>query len=163
MKTVYLVRHAKSKQDPTYTQDFERPLTKRGKEDAADLGGWLREHGLMPDLIISSPAKRARQTTEQCVKAGKLTCPVRYEPSLYVHGEKAYLETMATLDDTIGSVMLVGHNPDISLLVERLSGAYHPVPTCTLAQIDLPIEHWSHLTERQGQLRQIFVPEKKED
>ncbi|MBN1935236.1 MAG: histidine phosphatase family protein [Anaerolineae bacterium] len=159
MKTVYLLRHAKSKQDPSYETDFERPLAKRGKSDADDLGVWLRENDLTPDLIISSPAKRARQTIEHCVEAGDLMCEVRYTQSLYANGEQAYLEAVVALDDTVGSVMLVGHNPDISLAVEWLSGAYHRMPTCALARVDLPIVQWSQLETKTGALIQVRVPE----
>lgn len=158
MKTVYLLRHAKSKQDPAYESDFERPLNKRGKRNATELGQWLHGQNIAPDLIISSPAIRARQTVEQFTRAAGLTCAVRYEPLLYAHGEGAYLDTLAALDDTIGSVMLVGHNPDISLVVERLSEAYDRMVTCALARIDLPIEHWKEATEQRGELRWVWQP-----
>ncbi len=158
MKTVYLLRHAKSKQDPSYETDFVRPLAKRGKRNADELGAWLHEHDLGPDLIVSSPANRARQTTEHCVEAGDLMCEVRYDQSLYASGEQSYLEAIAGLDDTVGSVMLVGHNPDISIVVEWLSGAYHRMPTCALARIDLSIAQWAQLEERSGDLVWVRVP-----
>lgn len=158
MKTVYLLRHAKSKQDPSYETDFERPLARRGKHDADELGVWLREHDLVPDLIVSSPARRARQTAERCVEAGDLMCVVRYDQSLYAGGEQSYLEVIAALDDTVGSVMLVGHNPDVSIVVEWLSGAYHRMPTCALARIDLPIVQWAQLEEHSGDLVWVRVP-----
>ena len=160
MKTVFLLRHAKSKQDPEYATDFERPLARRGKQDAEHVGVWLAEHGLVPDLVISSPAKRARQTTQRCAEAADYQGEIRYDETLYCNGEDAYLAALEKLDDTIQSAMLVGHNPDISIAVETLSGAYHRMPTAALARIDLPIARWSTLAEKDkpGRLAWVQLP-----
>ena len=69
MKTVFLLRHAKSKQGSAYATDFERPLAKRGKQDAEKVGAWMAKLDLVPDLVISSPAKRAKQTIQRCIEA----------------------------------------------------------------------------------------------
>ena len=145
MKTVFLLRHAKSNQDPYYATDFERPLTKRGKRDAARIGEWMAEQDLLPDLVISSPATRAKQTTQRFTKAADYQSEIRFDEALYCNGEDAYLASLEQLDDTVHSVMLVGHNPDISIAVETLSGEYSRMPTAALARIDLPIARWSML------------------
>jgi phosphohistidine phosphatase len=160
MKTVFLLRHAKSKQDPAYATDFERPLAKRGKQDAERVGAWMAEQDLVPDLVISSPAKRARQTTERCARAADYQGEIRYNEMLYGNGEDAYLVALEELDDTIGSVLLVGHNPDIAIVVETLSGEYERMPTAALARIDLPIARWSALLDKEkpGKLAWVQLP-----
>ena len=160
MKTVFLLRHAKSKQNPCYATDFERPLTKRGKQDAARVGEWMAERDLLPNLVISSPAKRAKQTTLRCAQAADYQGEIRFDEALYGNGEDAYLASLERLDDTIQSVMLVGHNPDITIVVETLSGAYNRMPTAALARIDLPIARWSMLMgeEKAGKLIWVQLP-----
>lgn len=160
MKTVFLLRHAKSKQDPGYATDYERPLAKRGKQDAARVGAWMAEQDLAPDLAISSPAKRARQTIERCAQAADYQGEIRYNETLYCNGEDAYLAALEELDDTIQSVLLVGHNPDIAIVVETLSGEGNRMPTAALARIDLPIARWSALleNERPGKLAWVQLP-----
>ncbi|MBN1581539.1 MAG: histidine phosphatase family protein [Anaerolineae bacterium] len=160
MKTVFLLRHAKSKQDLAYATDFERPLAKRGKQDAERLGAWMATEDLVPDLVISSPAKRAKQTTQRCTEAADYQGEIRFDETLYCNGEDAYLVTLERLDDTVQSVMLVGHNPDISIAVEMLSGQSNRMPTAALARIDLAIVRWSALMEKgvPGKLAWVQLP-----
>jgi len=161
MKTVFLLRHAKSKQDPEYATDFERPLAKRGKQDAERVGVWMAEQDLVPDLVISSPAKRARQTTEHCAGAAGYQGEIRYDKTLYCNGEDAYLVALEQLDESIQSVLLVGHNPDLSIVVEALSGEYNRMPTAALARIDLANARWSALLEKEkpGKLAWVQLPQ----
>ena len=98
--------------------------------------------------MISSPAKRAKQTTQRCTEAADYQGPIRFDQTLYCNGEGAYLAALDQLDDTVQSVMLVGHKPDISIAVEMLRGAYHRMPTAALARIDLPITRWSAVAEK---------------
>ena len=160
MKTVFLLRHAKSKRDFDYATDFERPLAKRGKRDAVRVGAWMAERDLLPDLVISSPAKRAKQTTERCAEAADYQGEIRFDQTLYCNGEEAYLAALEQLDDTIQAVILVGHNPDISIAVETLSGEYSRMPTAALARIDLPIARWSMLMGKgePGKLAWVQLP-----
>ena len=158
VKTVLLLRHAKAERGPEYPDDVDRPLAGRGKRVASLVGKWMAAQGLLPSLVISSPAKRARQTARRCADAVQYAGEIRLEDSLYVASEMAYLELMRGLDDRVGSVLLVGHNPDIAVLVERLSGQAERMPTAALARIDLPIEHWSELAEGQGKLAWVHIP-----
>lgn len=158
MKTVYLLRHAKSKHDPEYATDFERPLAKRGRQEARYIGEWMADHGIIPDLIISSPAERAQDTVRRCAQAADYQGEIRLAESLYISNVESYVSLLEDLDDSLDSVMLVGHNPDISEAVEALSGMYHRMPTGTLACIDLPIQHWIELSETIGQLTWVQEP-----
>ena len=158
MKKVLLLRHAKAERGPEYPDDVDRPLAGRGKRDAVQVGEWMAGQSLVPDLVISSPAKRARQTARRCADAAQYTGGIRLEDTLYLSGENTYLELLRGLDDRVGSVLLVGHNPDMAVLVERLSGQAVRMPTAALARIDLPIERWSELAEGQGGLTWVHVP-----
>ena len=158
MKTVLLLRHGKSQQGPEYQDDQDRPLAGRGKRDATEVGEWIAAQGLVPNLVISSPARRARQTAKRCAEGARYSGEIRLEDALYFSGEMAYLELLRGLGDEIESALLVGHNPDIAILVERLSGQTARIPTAALARIDLPIAHWSELVEGLGKLAWVRIP-----
>jgi phosphohistidine phosphatase len=158
MKTVLLLRHAKAERGPEYPDDVDRPLAGRGKRDAAQVGEWMAGQGLALDLVISSPAKRARQTARRCAETAQYAGEIRLENALYFSGEMGYLDLLRGLEDRIGSVLLVGHNPDIAALVERLSGRTVRMPTAALARIDLPIERWSEVADGRGELAWVHVP-----
>jgi phosphohistidine phosphatase len=150
MKTLLLLRHAKSSWKDENQPDRERPLNKRGQEDAPKMGALLRKQNLIPDLVLSSPAKRARSTAERVIDASGYAGEVEYREELYSFDLEPYLKVLVGLADSIQCVMLVGHNPAMEELVERLTGEYLPMPTAALAKIELPIERWSEFATRQG-------------
>jgi phosphohistidine phosphatase len=158
MKTVFLMRHAKAKRGPEYEVDFERPLAKRGKGDAARVGEFLRQQGRLPDLILSSPAERARDTTLRCAEAAGYEGEIRFEERLYFAGDDACLDLLLDLDDVWQSAMIVGHNPDIAEAVEALSGEWARMPTAALARIDFDATSWSELAQGRGHLRWVQEP-----
>jgi phosphohistidine phosphatase len=158
MKTILFLRHGKSKRGLRYLTDYERPLAKRGKRDAARMGEFLVEKDLLPDLILSSPAERARQTALRCAEAADYQGEIRFAESLYFAGDDAYLELLWALDDSVGSVLFVGHNPDIESAIENMSGQYARMPTAALARIDLPLERWSEWSGGAGRLAWVQLP-----
>jgi phosphohistidine phosphatase len=159
MKTLLILRHAKSSWKHTELPDFDRPLNKRGKHDAPRMGELLRQADLLPDLILSSSAQRARQTTQAVVDSSGYGGEVRWLDSLYAAPPESYLEALRGLDDSLQRVMVVGHNPGLEELLEQLTGAAGPLPTAALAQVMLPIQGWSQLDEDvSGELVQIWQP-----
>jgi len=158
MKTVLFLRHAKSKRGPQYHTDFERPLAKRGKRDAPRMGQFLAAQDQVPDLILSSPAERARQTALRCADAADYMGEIRFDEVLYLGGEEAYLALLEELDDTLDRVLFVGHNPDIEIVIEMLCGEWVRMPTAALARIDLPLTSWSGLSENMGRLCWVQYP-----
>ena len=150
MKTILVLRHAKSSWKEDGLPDRERPLNKRGREDAPKMGALLRKHDLLPDLVLSSPAVRARSTAELVIEESGYDGEVEYKEALYSFDAEAYLKALTGLADTYQRVMVVGHNPAMEELVEELTGEYLPMPTAALAQIELPIEHWRKLAGRRG-------------
>jgi len=159
MKTVLLLRHGKSKRGPEYETDFDRPLAGRGKRDAVAMGEFIVDQGLVPDLVLCSPAQRARQTAVRWAEAADYDVDeIRFEESLYLAGDDAYLELLWKLDDATETVLLVGHNPDLSFVIEVLSGQHTRMPTAALARIDVPIGRWSELVEGIGRLAWVQSP-----
>jgi phosphohistidine phosphatase len=159
MKILLILRHAKSSWKRTELPDFDRPLNKRGKSDAPRMGELLRQMDLLPDLILSSSAQRARQTTQAVVDASGYGGEVRWLDSLYAAPPESYLEALRGLDDSLQRVMVVGHNPGLEELLEELTGASETLPTAALVQVMLPIQSWSELDEDvSGELVQIWQP-----
>ena len=128
MKTLLILRHAKSSWADPGMADHDRPLNARGKRDAPRMGRLIAEQGLHPDIIVSSTAKRARSTAKRVIEAGGLTCPKCLLDELYLAAPETYINTLRQLDDTSQRVLAVGHN---SLEVWRpaVHAVYNPPPT----------------------------------
>jgi phosphohistidine phosphatase len=142
MKTLLILRHAKSSWKHTELPDHERPLNKRGKSDAPRIGKLLRQQDLVPGLILSSTARRARQTVDLLVEASGYDGDVEYRDDLYFTDTEAYIHAVRDLPDEIVRVLVVGHNPDLEVLLDTLTGESASLPTAALARIDFPIQSW---------------------
>jgi phosphohistidine phosphatase len=159
MKILLILRHAKSSWKHAELPDYDRPLNKRGKRDALRIGELLRQVDLIPDLILSSSAQRARQTTQAVVDSSGFDGEVRWMERLYAAPAESYLEALRGVDDSLERVMVVGHNPGLEDLLEVLTGEAETLPTAGLAQVALPIQSWGQLDEGvSGALVQIWVP-----
>jgi phosphohistidine phosphatase len=159
MKTLLLLRHAKSDWSNPQVADHDRPLNKRGKRDAPRMGRLLQDEKLLPDLILTSTAKRTRQTVQAMVEAGSYTGKVKARQALYLAGPEAYIEVLRGVPDKYRRVMVVGHNPGLEELVEHLTGTATILPTAALAQVSLPITQWRALGEEtKGKLKGVWRP-----
>ena len=145
MKRLLIMRHAKSSWGDSSLADWQRPLNERGLRDAPRAGEWLRARGLVPDVIITSDAIRARTTAEAAAKASGYAGKIIKEPSLYGASPAAAIEVVNGVSDEARSVMIVGHNPGFEELVGELSGEPQPMPTAALYVFDLPIARWQEL------------------
>ena len=145
MKRLLILRHAKSSWADSSISDWQRPLNERGERDAPRAGQWLRERGLVPDIIITSDAVRARTTAEAVAKASGHLQAIRLEPSLYGASPEAMIEVLNGAPDEARAVMIVGHNPGLEELVSKLSGESHGMPTAGLFVFDVPITRWRDL------------------
>ncbi len=159
MKTLLILRHAKSSWDNSSLADHDRPLNKRGKRDAPKMGRLLAREDLTPDLIISSTAERALTTAEFVAISADYDNEIQITRQLYHAGPEEYIEVLQQVDDTYRRVMVVGHNPGMEDLVEELGGQYHRMPTAALVQFELPIDSWADLDEgTTGRLVNIWRP-----
>ena len=139
MKTLLVLRHAKSSWNDPALDDHERPLNKRGRRDAPRMGELVREYGLIPDVIISSDAVRARLTAEAVAEAARYAGEILLDPHLYLACPADIHSLLTTVRENAGTVMIVGHNPGLEKLVKQLTGEWQDLPTAALAQIGLPI------------------------
>ena len=153
-KLLYLVRHAKSSWSDPSLSDRDRPLNKRGRRSAPDMGRRLAAQDHLPELIISSPARRAFSTARKIAKElGYERSEIMTDESLYFSGTGGMLEFLENLDDGYQKVMIVGHNPAMTTLLNILSGSsIDNMPTCAVAVIDYPMASWSELRSIEGQL-----------
>lgn len=159
MKTLLVLRHAKSSWKDEGLDDHERPLNKRGRRDAPRMGELLAEEGLLPDLILSSTAVRALTTAEAVSEASGFAGPLVVRQELYLATPADHLEVLAAQDDQYQSVMIVAHNPGLEDLLQHLTGAAAHMPTAALAVIEIPIDSWTELNaETTGQLRRFYLP-----
>lgn len=163
MKRLGLLRHAKSSWDSPAATDFDRPLNKRGERDAPRMGALLAERGVKPDTIISSAAARARTTAQLAGKElGFEAGDIRETEALY-HASAGNM--LAVLDDMAANadeVILVGHNPGITTLANRIADArIDNLPTAAFFYVEADIDSWSGLIDKPGKL--LFFASPRQD
>ncbi len=161
MKTLFLLRHAKSSWSEPDLADFERPLNGRGKKAAPFMGELMEQNGFVPQIILSSPAMRAKTTAELVRKAGNLIAEILFEHRIYESSPHTLSHVVSVTDDAYDSAMLVGHNPGIEGFIRFLTGDIELMPTAALAVIDLNIDSWSSINDGVGKLNKIFRPKEE--
>jgi phosphohistidine phosphatase len=167
MKMLFLVRHAKSSWDDVSLSDKDRPLNDRGKRDAPKMGERLAKRGVQPDLILSSPAVRARTTAEIVAKPlGYNRKDIVVDDRLYATTADNLLYTIEELDDKFACVMLFGHNPELTELAQRLShgvGVIEHMPTCAVAEFTFDIDSWAKVSMTKPKKVSLESPKKAAD
>lgn len=158
MKTVFLLRHAKSSWADDNLADFDRPLNKRGLEIMPFVGEKIFDNGFQIDLILSSPAKRAKQTAILIKETAQMKADICYDERIYEASPHRLLEVIAAAEEDKESIMLVGHNPGLEGLIRILSGETQPMETAALAVIDLKIDKWRETNAGCGFVRKIINP-----
>ena len=158
MKSVLVLRHAKSSWKQPDLADHDRPLNKRGKRHAPLMGRLLRREDLVPDNIISSSAIRARATTKAVAKASGYKGEIILNKSLYAAGPEVYLGVIHALSDEYVRVLIVGHNPGLEELLELLTGEIHLMSTCSLAHVKFRVNKWSEIDDKIKGKAEIWRP-----
>lgn len=158
MKTLYILRHAKSSWDDSELADFDRPLNDRGKTTAPFMGEVMRRNGYAPAIIISSPAVRARETAKLAKQAGGLDADIQLEERIYEASPQSLQQVLSEVDDRFDSAMIVGHNPGMEGFIRLLTGKEESMPTSSLAIIDLDMSRWTDVKPKLGNLRRIIRP-----
>jgi len=163
MKTLLLVRHAKSSWRHADLADHERPLNKRGKRDAPRMGRLLRDEGLTPDVILSSTAERAQKTAQAITETSGCKGGIELVEDLYHGGPSACITLLRRLPDRCERVAVVGHNPGIEDLLTVLTRADEMLPTAAVAHVVLPVSQWRDLSETtEGTLVTVWRPRELE-
>lgn len=152
MKNLLLLRHAKSSWKDPDLADFERPLNDRGRKAATSLGRYLAKEDVSIDLVISSPAVRARQTIELVLRSAKRSVELRFDQLIYEANPARLLEIISQIEDERKSVMLVGHNPGMEELLALLVGGEQHMPTASLARVLLHSKKWDKVPGGKGEL-----------
>lgn len=160
MKRLFIIRHAKSSWDNPSLSDYERPLNKRGEKNAPFMGKLLKDKGIVPDMILASPAKRTIQTAEYIAKEvgfEKAITPNQYIYEAYV---TVLQEIVSYIHDSNDTVFLVGHNPGVSALAYVLAGMKEDMPTCAIAQIEFDCDSWMDVSKNNATIKDYEYPKK---
>lgn len=162
MKKIYLIRHAKSSWKDETLDDFDRPLNGRGKRDVVFMGKRLKLFNVMPNLIYTSPAKRALKTAKEIAK--EIECDKKKIISvenLYEGSYERYMELIHATDDKHSSIFIIAHNPAITEVGERLSGAIlSNIPTCAIVCISFDVHSFQEICEESGHILFFDYPKK---
>ena len=167
MKTLYVLRHAKSDWSTPGQDDHARPLAERGERAALVMGRYMSQMGYRPDFILCSDARRAVDTCAIVTSQWKTVPPLETERSLYLAGATGVLTRLGGVVSRHSTVMIVGHNPDLHSIVaglamsgspEALRSARDKFPTAALAVLDLPIEHWREASSTGGTMVDFATP-----
>lgn len=162
MKSLFLLRHAKSSWEDPDLKDFERPLSDRGLADVPTMAGRFNARSRSIACIITSPATRAKSTAQMFASAIHLPLEdIASNPELYFAGAAMFLKATHQLDDSCASAMLVGHNPAITEFANHMCNAnIDNIPTCGLVELSLPIEDWSEASFAEAELVDFDYPKK---
>ena len=167
MKTLTLLRHAKSGWDDPVARDFDRPLNPRGRRAAQTVGKEMRARDLGFDKVLASPAARVVETLEEIGSGYGEVLQPHYDQRLYLASAETILDLLQSTEDRLNRLLIVGHNPGLERLVLLLTKqgagqlrdqAEIKYPTATLAEISFPVERWSEVAEGSGTLTLFIRP-----
>ena len=153
MKTLILMRHAKAVREDI--PDMERHLEERGIKDSKKMGKFLKHEKMISDVILCSPSKRTKQTLELVLEELKTEIPVRFEPVIYENDNEKIKIFISSVPNEIQRLMVIGHNPSIETLAEKLSGEVFPedqFSTAGIAILEFDFAHWKKIKKQTGKL-----------
>ncbi|MGB6328076.1 MAG: histidine phosphatase family protein [Halarcobacter sp.] len=156
MKTLYILRHAQKDESNPEQYDYDVPLTKKGEQDSEALGDKLKEKKILPDLIVSSPAIRARQTAEIVASLIGYKKGVMYNEVIYQAFLHEIIESITYTFDTIDSLMVVGHNPSLTALAITYAGLKEEMPMASLVKIDFDCDSWTSIDKSNAKLAEYI-------
>jgi phosphohistidine phosphatase len=161
-KTLYLIRHAKSDWSVPGQKDMERELNSRGISDAPRMGAKMKELGMQPELMISSPSVRTRMTLEFMTEQMDYDFEaVHWEEDIYESSVRTLLRIINELPEEKQRVAIVGHNPGLTYLAEYITGdILGNIPTCGIVEIQLENLKWEEVSQNTGSLKQFIFPKK---
>jgi phosphohistidine phosphatase len=165
MKTLTLLRHAKSTWDDPVARDFDRPLNTRGRRAAKTVGREMQAQGLVFDQVVASPAVRVMETLADVADGYGRALEPRYDHRIYLATKETLLDVVHEADEQAERLLIVGHNPGLEMLAMLLTRGEGlraklalKYPTATVAEISLPVEHWRDVAEGTGTLARFIRP-----
>ena len=160
MKTLLVMRHAKSSWKDQEIPDHDRPLKKRGRKDIVNMAKILKKKGLVPDFIISSTAVRAKDTASLMIEKLNYKGKIELVEEFYMAEPEAYIEHISKVPKDVNTLLIIGHNPGLEGLVMTLGDKINSLPTGSIAKLYLFIDKWSELTsDTDGEINHVWVPE----
>ncbi len=159
MRTLYLLRHAKSSWGDSSLRDFDRPLNERGRESAEVIGKRLASENLNAPLVVCSPALRTRETAEIMLRSSNVGAEQRFDEPIYEASLSDLTQVISDLPDDKPVVILIGHNPGLEELLAFLTGEARRMPTCALAKIKLDVVSWRDIKRDSGSLESFTTVE----
>jgi phosphohistidine phosphatase len=164
MKNLLLMRHGKSSWKDDSLEDHERPLKKRGRRDSKLIAKVINKQNLIPDLILSSSAARAKETAEIVAENLKKKTNILFIKELYMGEPQDYLNALSEISDDIESVMIVAHNPGLEAYLQIIDGEIESVPTAGLGHLVLAVDHWKDVSfDTMGDLVGFWRPKELEE
>ncbi len=167
MKTIFLLRHAKSSWDDSSLSDHDRPLSKRGRAAAPRIGAYMRGADYLPDLVLCSTSTRTRQTLDAVLSELGVEPAIDFLGELYLAAPSEMLDLVRSVPDTVEVVLMVGHNPGTGMVAAALSGDGLPdkiflmrakFPTTGLAIVELSVDRWKDVVDGCGTLKEFIRP-----
>lgn len=167
MKRISVLRHAKSRYDDPALDDFDRPISDRGRKAAMRVGLEFRDRSMSFDLVLASSAVRARETADAVDQSFPLPRPIRFELDLYLAEYTKLMTFIRALPDGVSSPLLIGHNPGLAQLLlklacndehglrDRIADKY---PTAAFATVEVPVTRWEDLELGCGSISQLILP-----
>ena len=160
MKKLYIIRHAKSSWKDSTLDDFERSLNKRGKENAPFMGSILKKQKVQPDIIISSPALRAKTTAEIIAKKVNYSKKIVFKDDIYESGPGTLHKILTKVDDKNSTLFLFAHNPGLNMLAQKYVNFNENIPTCGVVEIEFDCSSWMDISAENARLVSFDYPKK---
>lgn len=159
MKTLYLIRHAKSSWSNNNLSDFDRPLNEKGKSDAIKMGNKLLSQKVMPNCVIASSSKRTKKTAKRITKIlGFSYSDLDFRKELYHSNYKTLMICLTSINDNNNSCFIIVHNPGVSNFCDYLTHHAIDFPTCGIAKISFEVDSWMEITSGSGVLEWFDYP-----
>ena len=172
MKDLFILRHAKSSWSDPFLDDFDRPLNKRGKQACVDMGQWIHNQNITPELVLCSPAKRAIDTLKRVKKGQMAFGKKKFEASLYLASPSELLNLIKKVPAKVSSLMLIGHNPGMHELILQLVNTkalqseqaqsfqqiVYKFPTTGFAHLQFNVSDWVDVAPFTGKLYRMMTP-----
>ena len=163
MRTLYLLRHAKSSWKDETLPDYDRPLKDRGRKAAKRIGRYLAAEKLKDPIVVCSPAVRTRETADIVLRQANLRVEVRFEERIYEASLRDLVHVVSEIPDEKQVAIMIGHNPGFEELLAYLTGEGRRMPTCALAKIKFEVEGWKDIKEDAGTLDWFVTPKELEE